>query len=424
MIDIKLYEKDSNFQKDYIESLKNRGADSSSLEKALNLNQKRKKLVFEIDQLIIQRKQVEKSLLKEKDNKKKKECLSSAQKVGQKISTLQDELRLIEGKISEYLLSLPNICHKSVPVGSSNLEIRKWGSLPSFTFKAQSHLQLGGPFMDTERASKVSGARFVFLRGELAQLERCLAQYMLDVHTKKNGYEEIHVPYIVQESALIGTGQLPKFKEEVFQVSHDKGYLISTAEISITNFYAHEILEEDKLPLRFVAYTPCFRAEAGSYGKDTQGLIRQHQFTKVELVTFSHPDSSYEEHEKLTQHAEGILQSLELPYRVVSLSTEDIGFVAAKCYDLEVWMPSQKTYREISSCSNFEDYQARRAQIRFKNSTDKKNVFVHTLNGSGLAVGRTLVALLENYQNRDGSVNVPSVLQPYMDGKKVILKST
>ncbi len=423
MIDIKLYEKNSNFQNHYLESLKNRGADSLLFEKALNSNQKRRKLVFEIDQLIIQRKQTEKSLLKEKDSNKKQEHLSSAQSVGQKISELQEQLKLLEQRVSECLLSLPNVCHKSVPVGDKNLEVRKWGVPPSFSFEPRSHLEVGSCSIDMERASKVSGARFAFLRGELAQLERSLGQYMLDVHTKKNGYEEIHVPYIVHPKALVGTGQLPKFEEELFQVSHNKGYLIPTAEVPITNFFANEILEEKKLPIRFVAYTPCFRAEAGSYGKDTHGLIRQHQFTKVELVVFSHPDSSYEEHEKLTLHAENVLQNLELPYRVMNLSTRDIGFTAAKCYDLEVWIPSQKNYREISSCSNFEDYQARRAQIRFRNS-DKKNLFVHTINGSGLAVGRTLIAILENYQNKDGSVSIPKVLQSYMNGKKVILKST
>ena len=423
MIDIKLYEKDSGFQNLYLKNLKNRKADSSLFEEALNLNRQRKNLVFKIDKMIIQRKQIENSLVKEKESNEKQKHLSLAKNIGQKISKFQEELRSLEEDISKCLLNLPNICHKSVPVGENNLEVRKWGELPSFSFEPRSHLEVASGLIDMERASKVSGARFSFLRGELAQLERSLGQYMMNVHTQQNGYEEIHVPYIVHDNALIGTGQFPKFKEEVFQVSHNRGYLIPTAEVSITNFFSNEILEKRRLPVQFVACTPCFRAEAGSYGKDTQGLIRQHQFTKVELVVFSHPDSSYEEHEKLTLHAEGILQNLGLSYRVMSLSTKDIGFAAAKCYDLEVWMPSQKNYKEISSCSNFEDYQARRAQIRFRDS-DKKNLFVHTINGSGLAIGRTLVAVLENYQNEDGSVSVPKVLQPYMDGKKVILKST
>ena len=418
MIDIKLYEKDSSFQDIYLESLKHRKVDPSSLKKALDLHQQRKKLVFETDQLIIQRKKIEKDLLKEKDSIKNKKYVSSAQEIGKKISSAQEKLKELEQNISHHLLNLPNICHKSVPVGNKNEEVRSWGSPRKFSFKPLSHLDIGAHLIDTKRASKVSGSRFAFLRGELAQLERALGQYMLNVHTKKYGYEEIHVPYIVNPNALIGTGQLPKFKEEVFQVSCDKGYLIPTAEVPITNFFSNEILEEKNLPIRFVAYTPCFRAEAGSYGKDTQGLIRQHQFTKVELVVFSHPNSSYEEHEKLTLHAESILKELNLPYRVMNLSSEDMGFAAAKCYDLEVWLPSQETYREISSCSNFEDYQARRAQIRFKG---KKNTFVHTLNGSALAVGRTVIALLENYQNEDGSVSIPEVLQPYMDGKKTIL---
>ena len=420
MIDIKLYEKDSDFQALYLESLKNRKADSSLLKKALDLHQKRKKLVFETDQLIVQRKKIEKDLFKEKDSSKKKKYISSSQEIGEDISSSQEKLKELEQNISHHLLSLPNICHKSVPIGDKNAEVRSWGSPRKFSFKPLSHLDIGSHLIDIKRASKVSGSRFAFLRGELAQLERALGQYMLNVHTKKNGYEEIHVPYIVSPNALTGTGQLPKFKEEAFQVSHDKGYLISTSEIPITNFFSNEILEEKNLPIRFVAYTPCFRAEAGSYGKDTQGLIRQHQFTKVELVTFSHPNSSYEEHEKLTSHAESILKELKLPYRVMNLSTQDIGFAAAKCYDLEVWIPSQETYREISSCSNYEDYQARRAQIRFKDS-NKKNTFIHTLNGSALAVGRTIIAILENYQNEDGSVSIPDVLQPYMDGKKTIL---
>ncbi|MDE0151781.1 MAG: serine--tRNA ligase [Bdellovibrionales bacterium] len=422
MIDLKLYEKDSDFQQRYLTSLKNRGEDASPLDKVIELNQSRKKMIFEIDQLIVERRTLEKSL-RASDSNKKKEIVSKAQSIGNQISNLQNQLRDLELKIDHDLMHFPNICHSSVPVGSTsedNQLVREVGSPRQFTFPILSHLEVAAQHIDTQRAAKVTGARFSFLRGEAAWLERALAQYMLDVHTKKNGYEELHTPYIVNASSLRHTGQLPKFKEDVFHLSNYEGYLIPTAEVSVTNFFANEILSDKDLPIRFVAYTPCFRSEAGAYGQDTKGLIRQHQFTKVELVMFSHPSSSYDELENLTSHAEGILKNLELPYRVMSLCTGDLGFGASKCYDLEVWLPSQNTFREISSCSNYEDYQARRAKIRFK--SDKKVSFVHTLNGSGLAVGRTLIAILENYQNEDGSVTVPKVIQPYMDGKKVIFE--
>lgn len=422
MIDLKLYEKDLDFQQRYLTSLKNRGEDTSSLNEVIELNQSRKKMIFEIDQLIVERRTLEKSL-RVSDANKKKEIVSKAQSIGNQISDLQNQLRDLELKIDHDLMHFPNICHSSVPVGSTSADnqfVREVGSPRKFTFPVLSHLKVAAQHIDTQRAAKVTGARFSFLRGEAAWLERALAQYMLDVHIKKNGYEELHTPYIVNSSSLRHTGQLPKFMGDVFHLSNYEGYLIPTAEVSVTNFFANEILSEQDLPIRFVAYTPCFRSEAGAYGQDTKGLIRQHQFTKVELVMFSHPSSSYDELENLTSHAEGILKNLELPYRVVSLCTGDLGFGAAKCYDLEVWFPSQNTFREISSCSNYEDYQTRRAKIRFK--SDKKISLVHTLNGSGLAVGRTLIAILENYQNEDGSVTVPKVIQPYMDGKKVIFE--
>lgn len=422
MIDLKLYEKDPDFQKRYLLSLKNRGEDISLLNNVVKLNRSRKKMIFEIDQLIVKRRELEKSL-KKIESIQKKDTLFQAKSIGHQISVLQEKLRSLEGDINEILLHLPNICHSSVPVGSKsegNKVVRKEGCPKHFTFPFLSHLEIASNAIDTQRAAKVTGARFSFLRGEMAWLERALAQYMLDVHIQKNGYEELHTPYIVNTSSLTHTGQFPKFKEDVFHLSNYEGYLIPTAEVSVTNFFANEILPEKNLPIRFVAYTPCFRSEAGAYGQDTKGLIRQHQFTKVELVMFAAPSSSYEELENLTSHAEGILKNLELPYRVVNLCTGDLGFGAAKCYDLEVWIPSQNAFREISSCSNYEDYQARRAKIRFK--SDNKIAFVHTLNGSGLAIGRTLIAILENYQNQDGSVTVPEVIQPYMDGKKIILK--
>jgi len=422
MIDLKRYEKDLGFQKRYLTSLKNRGEDASPLNEAFKLNQSRKKIIFKIDQLIVKRRTLEKDL-KVAGSDQKKKIVLQAQSIGDQISDLQKKLRSLETDIKCHLLYLPNIYHSSVPIGSTSEDneiVREVGSPHKFTFPVLSHLEVATQNIDSQRAAKVAGARFSFLRGEVAWLERALAQYMLDVHTKKNGYEELHTPYIVNTSSLKNTGQLPKFKEDVFCLANNEWYLIPTAEVSVTNFFTNEILSEKDLPVKFVAYTPCFRSEAGAYGQDTKGLIRQHQFTKVELVMFVHPSFSYDELENLTSHAEGILKNLELPYRVINLCTGDLGFGAAKCYDLEVWLPSQNTFREISSCSNYEDYQARRAKIRFK--SNKKVSFIHTLNGSGLAVGRTLIAILENYQNEDGSVTVPQAIRPYMDGKKVILK--
>ena len=423
MIDIKLYEKDSNFQKGYLESLKMRGEDSSLIKQAVSLNESRKKSVFKIDQLIVERKKTESFLRKTQNNDEKEVYLKKASSIGEEISLKQKQLRELEQEISNILIKLPNVCHASVPKGKTNEVLKKEGEKKIFSFKPRSHLELALSKIDTERAAKVSGARFSFLRDSVARLERVLSQYMLDKHTKQNGYEEIHAPFLVSESSLIHTGQLPKFKEDVFHVSNygeKGGYLIPTAEVPVTNFYSNEILSEKDLPAKFTAYTPCFRSEAGAYGKDTKGLIRQHQFTKVELVIFSHPEKSYEELEKLVSHAEGILKDLELSYQKVNLCAEDLGFGAAKCYDLEVWLPSSSQYREISSCSNYEDYQARRGNIRFKSSLQGKPKYLHTLNGSGLAVGRTLIAVLENYQNEDGSVRVPQVLKPYMDGKTLL----
>ena len=433
MIDIKSLEKDTQFKQRYFNSLKARGERPALIEETLELNQLRKKLIMEEQNLIAQRKAAEKSAEGLKANSLeeslKKEKFIHARKIGEQISALNKKLNLTEKKISDILLQLPNLCHESVPPGSSSLqneELRRVGRPREFSFSPRSHLDLAGRGIDTERAAKVAGARFTFLRGAVAKLERALSAYMLDVHTKTNGYEELQTPFIVNEKSLIHTGQLPKFKKDLFLLGERGDYLLPTAEVSLTNFFSNEILSEKDLPLKFVSCTPCFRAEAGSYGKDTRGLIRQHQFMKVELVAFCHPENSYQELENLTAHAEMILQGLELPYRVVSLCAGDMGFSAAKCYDLEVWLPSENTYREISSCSNCEDYQARRAKIRFrshrKDSSDSKIQFAHTLNGSGLAVGRTLTALLENHQNEDGSVRLPPVLRSYMDGENLILK--
>lgn len=346
--------------------------------------------------------------------------LAGMQDVGDQLKQREQELEALLEELKQFQLGIPNLPHDSVPLGSNeqhNLVMRTWGEPRVFDFSPKDHVDLGEGcgLLDFESAARLSGARFIVMKGALAKLQRALTQWMLDVHTEEGGYQELYVPYLVKEEALYGTGQLPKFREDQFSIKGDWGLtLIPTAEVPVTNLVREQILPEACLPLKWTAHTPCFRSEAGSYGKDTRGLIRQHQFEKVELVHIVKPEDSYEALEELLGQAEKILQRLALPYRVLSLCTGDLGFSAAKTYDLEVWIPSQKTYREISSCSNFEAFQARRMQARFKRSTTAKPEWVHTLNGSGLAVGRTLVAVLENYQNVDGSVTVPEVLLPYM----------
>jgi seryl-tRNA synthetase len=335
----------------------------------------------------------------------------------------------VEAKMNELLAGLPNIPADDVPVGtdeSDNKEVSSWGEPREFDFEVRDHVALGEDLgiLDMERAAKIAGARFAILNGAGARLERALINFMLEVHTTEHGYRETLPPFIVNDKALFGTSQLPKFEEDLFKLRDDRQfYLIPTAEVPVTNYYAEEILDAKDLPMKFTAYTPCFRSEAGSYGRDTRGLIRQHQFEKVELVKYCLPENSQEEHEKLTADAEKILQMLELPYRKVILSTGDLGFGSHKTYDLEVWVPSQETYREISSCSNFLDFQARRMNLRFRRAGGAKPEFAHTLNGSGLAVGRTWIAILENYQREDGTILIPEVLRPYMGGLEVIEKS-
>jgi seryl-tRNA synthetase len=330
-----------------------------------------------------------------------------------------------EEGMREILISLPNIPHESVPRGESeadNVEVRRWGTAPQFDFEPKDHVDLGTALgiLDLERATKIAAARFAILNGAGARLERALVNFMLDVQTREHGYSETLPPFIVNRNALFGTGQLPKFETDLFKLRDDRElYLIPTAEVPVTNYHREEILDASQLPLRWAAYTPCFRSEAGSYGRDTRGIIRQHQFEKVELVKYSVPENSYEELESLTRDAETILQKLGLHYRVVALSTADLGFGSAKTYDIEVWLPSQNAFREISSCSNYEAFQARRAQIRFRRAGGAKPEFVHTLNGSGLAIGRTWIAVLENYQQADGSVLIPEALQPYMDCDRI-----
>jgi seryl-tRNA synthetase len=342
----------------------------------------------------------------------------------ERLQTLEQELEATQAKLDEFLLGIPNVPHASVPAGRSseeNSEVRREGAPRNFGFPAKDHVDLGEgmKLLDFEAANRIAGARFTVMKGALSRMHRALAQFMLDIHTREHGYTEVYVPYMVNAESMLGTGQFPKFQEEQFAVTADNLYLIPTAEVPVTNIVRGQILPEASLPLKFVCHSPCFRREAGSYGKDTRGMIRQHQFDKVELVQIVHPSRSYEQLEELTGHAETILKRLDLPYRTVALCTGDMGFSAAKTYDLEVWLPAQKAYREISSCSNFEAFQARRMQARFRNEKNKTEL-VHTLNGSGLAVGRTLVAILENYQNADGSVSIPEALRPYMDGMSAL----
>ncbi len=357
--------------------------------------------------------------------KKKKldaaELIARMGDVSAKIKEYDEKLRATEEELDAFVLTVPNLPHESVPVGASaddNPVVRSWGEKPVFNFEPKQHFDLGENLniLDFARGAKITGARFTLYRGAAAQLERAITNFMLDLHTGSHGYTEVLTPFMVNAESMTGTGQLPKFKEDLFKIEGMEYYLIPTAEVPVTNIYRDEILEEDQLPVYFVAYSPCFRAEAGSYGKDTRGLIRQHQFNKVEMVKFVKPETSYDELEKLTANAEEVLKRLNIPFRTVCLCTADVGFSSAKTYDVEAWLPGQNTYREISSCSNFEDFQARRAAIRYRRKDNGKVEFVHTLNGSGLAVGRTVVAVMENYQQEDGSILIPEALRPYMRG--------
>ena len=434
MIDIKALETNKEspetgkkYREEYRESLAHRGEDPDRVDQLLALNSERKSLITQMEKFRAEQKKVGQEIAKRKKNKEDTaELLSQMQTLSVRVKEVAEAAARKEEALKNQLSLLPNKCHHTTPVGKgeeNNTEICKVGEPPQLGFKAKCHADLGESLgiIDFERAGKVTGARFTFLKGAASALERALMQFMMNVHTEEHDYEEMIPPFVVNSQSLYGTGQFPKFREDVFHLAETDYYLVPTAEVPVTNYFSQEILDEADLPFRYCAYTPCFRSEAGSYGKDTKGLIRQHQFNKVELMIFSHPDNSYEIHEQLTGHAENILKKLELPYRKVALCTGDIGFGAAKCYDLEVWLPGQNKYREISSCSNFEDFQARRANIRFRPSGPKaKPRFVHTLNGSGLAVGRTLIAVLENYQNEDGSITVPTVLHSYMHGKMAI----
>jgi seryl-tRNA synthetase len=398
-------------------------------EKLSALEAQRKTLQTQTQELQSQRN----SLAKQIGQRKAKgesvdDLLKTAEAANQSLITKEAELANLQQQLQSYSLEIPNITHDSVPVGKSeadNVEVRRWGKIPTFNFTPKDHVELGERLglMNFALGAKISGARFVVLQDKLARVQRALAQFMLDIHTREHGYREVYVPFLVNEQSFYGTGQLPKFREDSFFLQGEGQTqlgLIPTAEVPVTNLMRDTITEAADMPLKFVAHTPCFRSEAGSYGKDTRGMIRNHQFEKVELVHIARPEESYETLEMLTKHAETILQRLELPYRVISLCTGDIGFGAAKTYDLEVWLPSQNCYREISSCSNFESFQARRLQARWRNPVTQKPELVHTLNGSGLAVGRTLVAILENYQDEQGRIHIPAALRPYANDLAVI----
>lgn len=419
MLDVKLLR--NNFE-EVKQKLQNRGEDLGEFEKFGELDKRRRTLIVETEALKSQRNEVSQEIAKLKREKQDADAkIEEMRVVGDRIKTLDIELREIDEKLDMILMSIPNIPHESTPVGESendNVEIRKWGEVRTFDFEPKAHWDLGTDLdiLDFENAAKVTGSRFVFYKKLGARLERALINFMMDLHSNEHGYEEMLPPYMVNRASMTGTGQLPKFEEDAFLIEAEDYFLIPTAEVPVTNYHREDILKAEDLPRKYTAFSACFRSEAGSAGRDTRGLIRQHQFNKVELVQFVKPEDSYEALEKLTSNAEEVLRRLELPYRVLSMCTADLGFTAAKKYDLEVWIPSYDSYREISSCSNFESFQARRANIRFRREPGSKPEYVHTLNGSGLALGRTVAAILENYQDADGSVRIPKVLQGYMGG--------
>jgi seryl-tRNA synthetase len=420
---------DMNFVREHrdtvAEALRRRGMDVP-LDRFDELDRRRRDLLVEVEGLKQKRNASSKDIGRRiKAGEDVAALKEEVRELGQQIGAIEEQLAATQTDLQAFMLELPNILHESVPTGASeedNAFVRDWGEKPRHDFEPQAHWDLGPRLgiLDFERAAKIAGARFALYMGDGAKLERALIQFMLDLHTREHGYTEVLPPFMVNADSLYGTGQLPKFEADLFKTSPGDFYLVPTAEVPVTNIHAGEVLDAASLPIAYTAYTPCFRSEAGSYGKDVRGLIRQHQFNKVELVRFCAPEHSYDELEKLTGHAETVLQRLGLHYRVVTLCTADVSFSSAKTYDLEVWLPGQQAYREISSCSNFEDFQARRAKIRFRREKGKKPEMAHTLNGSGLAVGRTLVALLEAYQRADGSVEIPQALRPYMGGQSEI----
>ncbi len=436
MIDIKALERDEKrpqtdrtYAEDYRQALQNRGDSPSHVDSLLELNQARKRFIQDVESKKAQQNKVGQIIAQKKRSKQSADTeLVEMQALSAEIKDLEGQAALADQKVQDLAAQLPNLLHPSVPIGrtdADNVVVHSWGEPRKFQFKAKEHWELGEKLgmIDFERAGKVTGARFAFLKNGVARLERALMNFMLDLHTREHGYCEMLPPFMVNSASLFGTGNFPKFRQDVFHLVDTDYHLVPTAEVPVTNYFRDEVLNEEDLPICFVAYSPCFRSEAGSYGKDTRGLIRQHQFEKVELMKFAHPDGSYDDHEKLTSNAEEILKRLGLPFQRVSLCSGDIGFGAAKCFDLNVWLPGQGVYREISSCSNFEDFQARRANIRFKPKSGGKPMFVHTINGSGLAIGRTVIAILENFQEEDGSVAVPAALHPYMGGQTRLTKN-
>jgi len=420
---------DLNYVRENLEAVRaalgKRSMPATALDDFTQADAERRQVIAESDQLNAERNTASREIGALMKEGKREEAEARRKTVGDlkdRIAQLDRKRDETEARMRELLSTLPNVPHESVPVGtdeSANVEIRRWGTKPEFAFEPKDHVDLGTALgiLDLERATKITGARFAILNGAGARLERALINFMLELHTREHGYRETLPPFIVNRDSLFGTGQLPKFAEDLFRLDDERGfYLVPTAEVPVTNYYREEILDAAQLPMKFVAYTPCFRSEAGSYGKDTRGVIRQHQFEKVEVVKYSLPENSYDELESLTRDAEKVLQLLGLHYRVVVLATGDLGFSNAKTYDIEVWLPSQNAFREISSCSNYEAFQARRANIRFRRAGGSKPEFIHTLNGSGLAVGRTWLAVLENYQQADGSIVIPEVLRPYMNG--------
>ena len=406
-------------------SLKKRGSDLN-VNEFLQLDQRRREILAKVETLRAKRNRVTSEIPQKKHaHEDITSLLQEAKTLSRQIEALDKELKEVERGIYDFLTNLPNIPHPSVPIGkdeTENVVVKFWGEKPVFSFSPKPHWEIGEKLniLDFKRAAKISGSRFAVYRGGGAALERALINFMLDLHVQEHGYIEIFPPFLVNEKTMFGTGQLPKFKEDLFKIEGEDYYLIPTAEVPVTNLHQDEILQESQLPIKYVAYSACFRAEAGSYGRDVRGIVRQHQFNKVELVEFTTPETSYQELEVLLNHAEEVLKRLGLHYRVVELCTGDLGFAAAKTYDIEVWFPGQGIYKEISSCSNFEDFQARRANIRYRCKGVKGTRLVHTLNASGLAIGRTVVAILETYQQPDGSVLIPPVLRPYLSGKEKI----
>ncbi len=424
MLDIRFLRENSELVKQKLES---RGSDID-LADFLSIDEKRREVLGKIEVLRAERNRASDEIAKKKKEKQDVDpsVFASMKELSSQVKALDEDLKSVEQETNDFLLTIPNMPHDSVPVGKTeedNETVRTWGDVPQLSFEPKEHWEIGEKLgvLDFDRAAKIAGSRFSLYKGAGARLERALINFMLDLHTEDHKYTEILPPFIANRTTMTGTGQLPKFEEDLFKLDGLDYFLIPTAEVPLTNIFQKEILNEEDLPVYFVAHTPCFRKEAGSYGKDTKGLIRQHQFNKVELVKFSKPEDSYDELESLLNNAEEVLKRLGIHYRVVNLCSGDIGFSSAKTYDIEVWLPGQGVYREISSCSNFEDFQARRAGIRYRKKGEKKTEFVHTLNGSGLAVGRTVVAVLENFQQEDGSVLIPEVLQPYMGGLKKIV---